>query len=333
MKDQSFYLVSYLLQGDGLPYRISSDSVFKAVEVARWAGLGDTLSPRLMEVDPAGEIELSADVIITTSVNQGSSSNDLGLDVYRVFAPGSYQFAPDGRISGAVTGVLLVKSDESFSGKVFAQPIDLDRYSRQQILDLMLEVDGEPISSLDGFRQFLAPGWQQDPFAPDLLAPVDPGRQDAVVSPPGTLGVTRYATGRGERLEASAGMDDLYLRPLAFGRATAVRITNFDPAMDRIFVDGSLVGNGSTSMLAVVPAVDPWLGGSRAEKKVHRRALRAQKKRLKRLGRSAESLIYNQQLGALIFNQNGPAKGFGSGGVFAIFEDRPELSGANVELV
>lgn len=332
MKDQDFYLVSYLLQGDGLPYRVSSDSVFKAVEVARWSGLESAVTPRLMEADPAGEIELSETMMITTSVNQGAASRNVALDVYRVFAPGSYRFAPDGRISGSVAGVLLVKSDESVSGKMFSQPIDLDRYSRQQFLDLMLQVDGEAINSSDGFRQYLAPGWQQDPFAPDLLAPAGTAGGGAVISLPKAAGVTRYASGRGDRLEASKEVDDIYLRPMAFGAAAADRITNFDFAKDRLFIDGARLGGASTAAFSVIPAVASFAGRAKAEKKAYQKALKAQKKRLKKLGRSGESLIYNQQAGELIYDQNGAAKGFGSGGVFAIFEDRAALSSSNLVL-
>lgn len=332
MNDQDFYLVSYLLQGDGLPYRVSSDSVFKAVEVAEWSGLSGALTPRLMEADPAGEIELSEAMMITTSVNHGSASRDLALDVYRVFAPGSYRFAPDGRISGAVAGVLMVQSNESFAGKLFTRPIDLDRYSRQQFLDLMLQEDGEAIASLDDFRRYLEPGWQQDPFAPDLLAPVGPDRQSTVVSPAKVLGLTHYASGLSERLEASAGVDDFYLKPMAFGATRADRITNFDVAKDRLFVDGSRLGGGSTARFSVIPAVGPFSGRTRAERKAYQKALKAHRKRLKKLGRSGDSLIYNQQAGELIYDQNGVAKGFGSGGVFAVFEDRAALSGANLIL-
>lgn len=268
-------------------------------------------------------MELSPSLIITTSTSSGDASKSAGLDVTRTFAPGVYTFGVDGKISGQVSGVVFVRSDGTYEGKYFSAPIDLDSYSRSPFSDLVANREGTPVTSLDPFRSYLPEGWQQNPFEPDLVSVL--GAEDAVAAGGGLS--------RRERLTLSPQPDRLLLQPRSFSRDAADRITGFDVLADRVDLDSrffpGLVGFG----LDVIAIVDAPAGSSRAERKAYKKELKAQRKARRRLGRSGSPFIYNQLSGELIYDQNGTRKGFGSGGVFAVFEDRPLLASGLVDLM
>lgn len=322
MEDQDFYITSYVYDLN-LAYKIYSDLVFRTSDVVAELGLGGSVNPLLLEADPQGEVELSASLVITTSTSSGDLSRNAGLDVTRTFAPGAYTFGADGEISGKVSGVVFVRSDGSFEGKYFSAPIDLDDYSRRRFSDLVASPGGTPVTTLDPFLPYLPEGWQQDPFGSNLVS----------VLGEGVAAADDGSSDRSEPLRISPEPDRFLLQPSSFVRDAADRITGFDVLADRVALDSRFFPGLAGFGLDVIASVDAPAGSSRAERKAYKKQLKAQRRALKRLGRSGGPFIYSQPTGELIYDQNGTRKGFGAGGVFAIFEDRPLLGPGLVELV
>ena len=57
------------------------------------------------------------------------------------------------------------------------------------------------------------------------------------------------------------------------------------------------------------------------------------KKKVMKLAKKDFDFLYDQQRGGLYFNENGPAKGFGDGGIIAILKGAPSLSASNLEFI
>ena len=53
----------------------------------------------------------------------------------------------------------------------------------------------------------------------------------------------------------------------------------------------------------------------------------------KKLSKTSASFIYEANSGGLYFNENSALKGFGDGGLVAIFNGSPELNSSNFELI
>jgi methionine-rich copper-binding protein CopC len=96
-----------------------------------------------------------------------------------------------------------------------------------------------------------------------------------------------------------------------FGRKHADRITNFDPeANNKIQID-----------LVSFPGADSKL-------KIAKNA-----KQTAKAARRDTDFIFDNKAGFLYYNENGARRGFGGGGVFAIFEDKPSLGLNNFEFI
>lgn len=154
MSDKKFYTLSYFY-GTSKTYKIVSDTIFKTLDAAREAGLLNSTNAQLLALDPAGEVELSRNLIIATGTAKGEQAKAAKLDVQRNFTIGEFTFAKDGRISGNVTGAIHVRSDGSFEGKYFTTPLALDSYDRQQSLQLIRNLPGTKVSSLEPFKRYL----------------------------------------------------------------------------------------------------------------------------------------------------------------------------------
>jgi hypothetical protein len=106
-------------------------------------------------------------------------------------------------------------------------------------------------------------------------------------------------------------------------------VTGFDRSQDSIRISLGGFSGSAKSSLMVIPALSG--GGSRKEQK---KAAKAQKKLMKKLGKSGDSFIYNQMTGDLIYDANGSKKGFGEGGgAFANFNDKPFLTRTNFDFI
>jgi hypothetical protein len=105
-------------------------------------------------------------------------------------------------------------------------------------------------------------------------------------------------------------------------------ITGYDPAHDRFRVDSAAFGEFASASIYVVPSVPGFLAlaGLQPTLRNLKLAGKAQKKLLKRLGRSGDLFAYNQSTGQLFYDDNGKGAGFGPlGGVIAVFDDKPLL--------
>jgi hypothetical protein len=80
MSDKAYYRLSYFY-GTDKTYRIYSDTVFKTLDAARDAGLLNNTNPQLLALDPAGEIELSRNLIISTGTAKGEQAKAAKLDI------------------------------------------------------------------------------------------------------------------------------------------------------------------------------------------------------------------------------------------------------------
>ena len=54
---------------------------------------------------------------------------------------------------------------------------------------------------------------------------------------------------------------------------------------------------------------------------------------MKKLAKKDFDFIYDQKKGGLFFNENGPAKGFGDGGIIAILKGAPDLTKINIDFI
>ena len=54
---------------------------------------------------------------------------------------------------------------------------------------------------------------------------------------------------------------------------------------------------------------------------------------MKKLAKLDIDFLYDQKKGGLYFNENGSDKGFGDGGIIAIFKGGPELTASNLEFI
>jgi hypothetical protein len=117
--------------------------------------------------------------------------------------------------------------------------------------------------------------------------------------------------GETQSSDKSPGADAIILSyPSAFTTYYADKITNFNPEFDKLSIDAEAFGiNGSATV-----------------------ATAKNSKALNRLAKKGVEFVYNMSNGQLYFNENGRAKGFGDGGVCAIFEDVSFLTTNNLVL-
>ena len=88
-------------------------------------------------------------------------------------------------------------------------------------------------------------------------------------------------------------------------------ITNFNPSTDTLEINANSFGIGDSATFAAGK-------NSRA---------------IKKLAKKDFDFLYDQKKGGLYFNENGPAKGFGDGGIIAILKGAPDLTAENLELI
>jgi Ca2+-binding RTX toxin-like protein len=99
----------------------------------------------------------------------------------------------------------------------------------------------------------------------------------------------------------------------SFGASTADHITDFQPDDDLIQVNkgGFKIGSGISPSFASVSSSSD-LATALA---------------------SAATFVYDSSNGNLYWNQNGTRSGFGNGGIFAVLDNCPTLTGSNISLV
>jgi hypothetical protein len=101
-------------------------------------------------------------------------------------------------------------------------------------------------------------------------------------------------------------------KPSQFNKKSADKITNFNPSTDTLEIDTDSFGIDSSGTFAT--------GASQKEVK-------------KVLAKQDFDFLYDQKKGGLYFNENGAEKGFGDGGIIAIFKGAPELTSDNLEFI
>jgi hypothetical protein len=120
----------------------------------------------------------------------------------------------------------------------------------------------------------------------------------------------------GKRITALDGQPDVItFAPKSFKKGKPDIITGFNPNEDIILLSPKAFKGIKGSKLSIANS----------------------KKKLVKMnaGRNKTQFIYDALAGQLIFDQNGNKKGFGSGGVFAVFDDEtlPMLTSANLQIV
>ena len=97
-----------------------------------------------------------------------------------------------------------------------------------------------------------------------------------------------------------------------FGAETADRITNFNPKeKDRLQIDVSDFGSNAAGTFSVAK----------------------NSKALTKALASTTDFIYLKSTGELFYNENGMLPGFGDGGIFAIIENKANITTENVEFL
>lgn len=100
--------------------------------------------------------------------------------------------------------------------------------------------------------------------------------------------------------------------PTKFNKRSADKITNFNPSTATLEIDTDSFGIDSYATFTAV----------------------ANKKSVKKqLAKQDIDFLYDQKKGALYFNKNGSDKGFGEGGIIAIFKGAPDLSESNLSFL
>ena len=100
--------------------------------------------------------------------------------------------------------------------------------------------------------------------------------------------------------------------PTKFNKKSANKITNFNPSTDTLEIDTDSFGiNGSATFAS-----------GKNKKKVK-----------KKLAKQDFDFLYDEKKGGLYFNENGSDKGFGDGGIIAIFKGAPDLTVSNLEFI
>ena len=92
----------------------------------------------------------------------------------------------------------------------------------------------------------------------------------------------------------------------------ADKITNFNPSTDTLEIDTDSFGIDNSATFAI----------GKNKKKVKRN-----------LAKQDFDFLYDQKKGGLYFNENGPDKGFGDGGIIAILKGAPDMTANNVEFI
>ena len=113
----------------------------------------------------------------------------------------------------------------------------------------------------------------------------------------------------GKNAKSSSG---LIVKPEEFKNKLVDKITNFMTSSDVLRIDVSDFHRSLSSTFKV----------GKNKKQV-----------LKKLARLDYDFLYDQKKGGLYFNENGPAKGLGDGGIIAILEGGPELDATNLKFV
>ena len=100
--------------------------------------------------------------------------------------------------------------------------------------------------------------------------------------------------------------------PAKFNKRSADKITNFNPSTDTLEIDCDSFGIDSSATFAI----------GKNKKKVK-----------KILAKQDFDFLYDQKKGGLYFNENGPDKGFGDGGIIAILKGAPDMTANNLEFI
>jgi len=104
--------------------------------------------------------------------------------------------------------------------------------------------------------------------------------------------------------------------PKQFQAGFVDEITNFNPEVDKLAIDQR----------------DYAITGSISLKVVKSKSPKAASKAISKFARKEFDFIYDFSTGLLYFNENGREKGFGEGGVCALFNNTPLLNADNFEL-
>ena len=101
-------------------------------------------------------------------------------------------------------------------------------------------------------------------------------------------------------------------QPTKFNKKSADKITNFNTSTDTLEIDTDSFGIESPATFA---------------------AGKNKKAVKKKLAKQDFDFLYDEKKGGLYFNENGPDKGFGDGGIIAILKGAPDLTASNLEFV
>ena len=104
---------------------------------------------------------------------------------------------------------------------------------------------------------------------------------------------------------------EIIYAPKKFNKKSADTITNFNPSTDTLEIDTDSFG---------IDAIATFAAGKNY-------------RAIKKLAKKDFDFLYEQKKGGLYFNENGPAKGFGDGGIIAILKGAPDLSASHLELI
>ena len=99
--------------------------------------------------------------------------------------------------------------------------------------------------------------------------------------------------------------------PKKFNKKVADQITKFNSSTDTLDIDSESFSIDKSATFAA---------GKNS-------------KAIKKLAKKDFDFLYDQKKGGLYFNENGPAKGFGDGGIIAILKGTPDLTAENLELI
>ena len=107
-------------------------------------------------------------------------------------------------------------------------------------------------------------------------------------------------------------VDGIIVAPAKYKKRNANKIASFDPLMDKLRID--------VKTFAIEDSLTFAAGKNKKTVK-------------KKLAKQDIDFLYDQKKGSLYFNENGPEKGFGNGGIVAILVGAPVLTESNIEFI
>jgi hypothetical protein len=113
----------------------------------------------------------------------------------------------------------------------------------------------------------------------------------------------------------------------SFSALRATPVTGFNPDKDTISLSRTTFTTAKNNDLFTARSIAPT--GNKKRDAAAKKKLAAN---LKHLGTTGKSFVYNQVKGQPIYDESSKAPGFGDGGVFANFTDKPLLTTSDLLL-